>query len=220
MNNNEHTQPEKENLWRNKLKELSGIGDKLGLGLDAKIKETVAILQLLNINTSGSCEGHADRALAAPWIDIDAPNEPDENFIGENKIYQKHANKYNLSFEDVKYAVHLDVWRKAYNEAEKNGRNPELITWRRKNQSLKQKLEILLKEFYQNRTINKDNKIEIEVYGVGETNRLHNGGDDYGKLVTDMPLKQQEELPKKLKERQSEMIAFTEFLKEKYFNEN
>lgn len=228
MNNNELSNTmkkeaakfEKEKRLKREIEELDGVGDKLGLGIDPKIKETVATLILLGINTSGSCEGHPDRALAAPWIDIDAPNEPDENFVGENKIYQKYADKYSLPFEDVKYAVNIDVWREAYNEAEENGENPELAIWRQENNKLKVKLDSLLDEFYNNRQVEENDKITIEVYGAGSTNRLHNGGSNYGELVTDMTSEQQAELPEKLRAHQAEMTAFTDFLKEKYFNEN
>jgi hypothetical protein len=52
------------------LQRLDGIGDKLGMPIDEKIKPLVAALNMWSVETSASCEGHAGRALPYPWVDI------------------------------------------------------------------------------------------------------------------------------------------------------
>jgi hypothetical protein len=56
----------------------------------------------VGLYTSGSCEGHFDHELLAPWIYVEAPNEPKERYIGENEIYRKVARKYNLKVEELR----------------------------------------------------------------------------------------------------------------------
>lgn len=41
--------------------------------LDAGILDTVVALRALGIHTTQSCEGHASRGLAGPWVDICDP---------------------------------------------------------------------------------------------------------------------------------------------------
>lgn len=64
-------------ILQNKLKELGKEADRLGYEIDRGIKETVALLNLLNFPTSASCEGHIDRGIPVPWIDIEAENKPE-----------------------------------------------------------------------------------------------------------------------------------------------
>lgn len=56
--------------WAKKIEDLKNVGDKLGMGIDKKIIEVVAVLNLMDIKTTQSCEGHLDRALPYPWVQI------------------------------------------------------------------------------------------------------------------------------------------------------
>jgi hypothetical protein len=61
-------------LWQQKLAEVSKLRDEADKGIDEGIKETVAALQLLGLQTIQSCEGHLDRGKqTAPWVDIESP---------------------------------------------------------------------------------------------------------------------------------------------------
>ena len=47
---------------------------RLGMPIDAGIRETVAVLNLLGLPTTQSCEGHVNdrgHGLPAPWVDFD-----------------------------------------------------------------------------------------------------------------------------------------------------
>ncbi|MGH7157235.1 MAG: hypothetical protein ACREGG_03960 [Candidatus Saccharimonadales bacterium] len=54
------------------LARVNEISDNLGMPVDEAIKVPVAALWANGIHTTGSCEGHLDRALAFPWVDIEA----------------------------------------------------------------------------------------------------------------------------------------------------
>jgi hypothetical protein len=49
---------------------VNHITDRLGLGIDSEIKESVTVLLVLGFITTGSCQGHLNRGNAAPWINI------------------------------------------------------------------------------------------------------------------------------------------------------
>jgi len=60
-------------LWRQKIEETTKIQDRLGMKIDAEIIETVAVLQLLGFNTTGSCAGHTDRVTSGPYVTFESP---------------------------------------------------------------------------------------------------------------------------------------------------
>lgn len=59
--------------WRRARRDADQLVDRVGYPIDGGIKETVAVLRALGIPTSGSCEGHPDRGLAFPWVDVRHP---------------------------------------------------------------------------------------------------------------------------------------------------
>lgn len=60
---------EKERIWKEKAAEIDQLADKLGLGIDEVIKDTVIAFQVLGINTVSSHEGKIDR-YPVPYIDV------------------------------------------------------------------------------------------------------------------------------------------------------
>jgi hypothetical protein len=187
--------------------------------IDSKIKETVIALMALGIPSSASCEGHVfEGGCSAPWIEIQAPNEPKERFIGEKEFYQKIAKKYGVSFEDVKRGRHDEAYEEALKKSSKNKETPEYKKWREENRKLMDKVEKLLVEFYKNRKVAPNVRLQIEKMKEGDYFYIHNGGKDYesvtGKELTE---KEKREKEKRLKIYQEEMKEFAEFLKKKYF---
>lgn len=211
---------EKEIIWENKLREVEEIRDSLDERVDDGIKETVAAFNLNGFPTSGSCEGHVDRGIAAPWVEVSAPSQPEERFIGEKHIFQKVADKYGVSLEEVKRGINYDAYVEALKESSNAEETPEYKQWREENKKLMQKAAELLKEFYQERKVSSSVKLIIDEGGEGEF-RVHNGGKDYNLELKKINEKQKEKLRQRLLEYQKEMQEFTKFLKEKYFkNEN
>lgn len=95
-------QSEKEIAWDKQMQEVEKIKDAMGYGIDSGVKETIAACNLLEIPTSASCEGHSDSGFNAPWIQIDAPNEPGEKHVGQNEVIQRVADKRHLAFMMLK----------------------------------------------------------------------------------------------------------------------
>src|SRR5690242_14200340 len=62
-----------ERMWQVVSEKMRQTTDGLGKGIDPGIFETVVGLNVLGIPTVASCEGHLDRAMAAPWIEIEPP---------------------------------------------------------------------------------------------------------------------------------------------------
>src|ERR1035437_6045436 len=65
-------QPESrpERLWAQYSAEVDHLVDSLGKEIDPNIKDTVTALRALGFHTNASCEGHLDRGLKAPWVDV------------------------------------------------------------------------------------------------------------------------------------------------------
>jgi hypothetical protein len=203
--------------WLNKLrKKVDKITDALGMPVDEGIKEAVIMFNAVGLYTSGSCEGHWDHGLPAPWIDVEAPDEPKERYVGEKEIFRKVARKYNLKIEELRRGYNMDAWWEAIKEAEKSGETKEYKRWREENKKLLKKAKKFLKEFYKNRKVDPDVKLKIDIFGNGSF-RIHNGGKYY-KLVNDLSRKEKREVKKMLKKFREEMNVFAEFLKNKYFS--
>ncbi|MCL5733680.1 MAG: hypothetical protein M1334_03415 [Patescibacteria group bacterium] len=205
----------KELLWEGKRKEIEGYADALGYGIDDKIKESLVALNIFGLPTTASCEGHINHGISAPWIEISAPDEPEERFAGEKEIYQKIANKYGVPLEDVKTGDNHMAWVEAEIERSKADETKEYKNWREENKKLMAKAEGFLNEFYKNRKASNDNRLEITKEGEGNF-RIHNGGRDYKNAPKDISEKQKQELSKRLFNHQKEMEEFSSFLKEKY----
>ena len=86
-------------LWEQKLLEVDQFRDGMGKGVDPGIRETVAVLQLLSINTTASCEGHLDHGIAAPWIDIESPDPRVKMYhLSLQEVYEKADAIDNRTF--------------------------------------------------------------------------------------------------------------------------
>ncbi len=78
----EQVKSEKEIAWEQKMAEVNEITDRLGKGVDEKIKEPVAAFLIHEFITDGSCEGHMaeegedQHGLPYPWVEVCAP-EPE-----------------------------------------------------------------------------------------------------------------------------------------------
>lgn len=92
---NEKSKSGKEIAWEQKRAEVDKIADRLGKGIDEKIKEAVAAFLVHDFSTSQSCEGHVDveEGERFPWVEIYAP-EPEGWEESEEK--QKEWKAANL----------------------------------------------------------------------------------------------------------------------------
>jgi hypothetical protein len=164
------------------------------LGMDPKIKETVAALMALGFVTRTSCEGHVDKGSPYPYVKISSHLERDEFKDQRYKELWNKATDNDLSQQDER--VEHEERTKAIEETVKQA-------------SLE--LQSLLEEFYKS-------------LGVATAARLRVNGnwlepDDVEGTNDDMRMKYTpEEIEEKLKIYQEEMKRFTQFLKDKFYN--
>lgn len=78
--NTESFRSDKKRKWEQVRVDVDTIGDKLGLGIDEKIKDTVTAFKIHEFTTSQSCEGHVyeeetedKHGLPFPWVEVYAP---------------------------------------------------------------------------------------------------------------------------------------------------
>jgi hypothetical protein len=70
----------KQEIWEEKLKVVASRKDRLEQEMDPLVIEAVLGLNMQDIPTSGSCEGHLDHGLVNPWITVSllAKTQPGE----------------------------------------------------------------------------------------------------------------------------------------------
>jgi len=198
--------------------EVENIGDRIGRPIDEGIRETVAMFKANELPTSDSCEGHVERGLPVPYVEVSAPNEPQERFVGQNEVFEKVAKKYNITPEEAKTSKIDEAYWEAMKECSQNEETEEYKKWNEENEKLLAKGQGLLEEFYKERQVEPNVKLQIEE-GVG-TYRIHNGGEDYQSIIEEEQEYSDEEKKvrsEKLEKYRSEMKEFTNFLKGKYF---
>lgn len=212
----EASKSERELAWEQKLREVEGFVDASGRGMDEGIKETVAALNLLGLETSASCEGDVDEGIPVPWVRVEAPNEPTERFSGENEAFVLVARKYGVPVESVKRGEVMDYYWEAVRACVDNGETEEFLEWRGKNQRLMQKTSGFLEEFYQDRDVPSNIRLIIDELPRGGF-EIHNGGEDFRPNKEEaLSREEKDALAQRLAQYQEEMRQFTRFVREKY----
>lgn len=220
--NHEKAENHEKNLKLEEIRhEVENIGDRIGRSIDEGIRETVVMFKANELPTSDSCEGHVERGLPVPYVEVSASNEPQERFVGQNEAFEKVAKKYNITAEEAKTSKIDEAYWEAMKECSQNEETEEYKKWNKENEKLLAKGRNLLEEFYKERKVEPDIKLQIEE-GVGNF-RIHNGGEDYQPVIeTEREFSEEEKKIRleKVAKYRSEMQEFTEFLRKKYFEEN
>ncbi len=114
---------EKQKIWDDKLKEIEQITDAVGKPIEEGIMETVVAFNVMEINTSQSCAGHEDMEGGQrlwPWVEISAPDKPENQFEGEDEIFEKIAKANEIKPDDLKKGKPRELWVQALTEAARN----------------------------------------------------------------------------------------------------
>lgn len=210
--------------WDKVKDEIENTADAESHGIDEGIKDAVIALNAFDINTGQSCEGHLDNGMSAPWVRVEAPNEPNNRFIGQNEAFEKVAEKYDMPVEETKRMFNMDAYWEAFHECEKNGETEEYQKWREESEKLLYITKDILDDFYKNRQVPNNVKIKVDAEGLEDmaegSFEIFNGGEDYrninGEELSD---EEKESLGIRLNGYRKEMLAFAEFIKEKFFSE-
>jgi|GEM_PF-397592 len=219
-----NTDKSRDEKWNSTVSEIEKTADYEGYGIDKEIKEAVVALNVFGINTGQSCEGHIDSGMSAPWIRIEAPNEPEERFVGQNVIFEKVAKKYNMPVDEAKRMYNMDAYWEAFNECVKNEETKEYQDWREESEKLLYLTKEILEDFYKNRQVPENVKIKLDTQSVeemaGGSFEIFNGGDDYRKINdAELSEKEKAELGGRIETYRKEMRSFADFLKDKFFKE-
>jgi|GEM_PF-2248782 len=228
----------KKKKWEEEKIIVDNITDRLGMHIDDGIKDTVIALRLLGFETTQSHEGKIDR-VAYPYVDIstsrtieqyetrrdtyktqeykDIEHQIDIIRKEINDLQESDYEKYLLLREkENKLFEKLDdlaIEDKIYNPEIDNDEDLKTLKTQIRKEDLETKnhLQILLDEFYQDKTRDDISLIVLKYSPFGIT-RISNGG-------LDLQETEQDEIAKKerLLAFQKEMFDFTEFLKRKYF---
>lgn len=239
--------PEKVNRWEEKRKEIDQMGDRTGKGIDGGIKETIIALNIYDLPTRNSCEGHLDHGVPFPFADIEAPNKPTWKREGEKELFESVAQEKNIPLEKLNreslgwdvdlYEDVLGEAGKRMNEMADEGKElpdtEEYQKWKEENKKLHTRTQELLKEFYaEQQPLNKDAQIFIDGEGENGFNVRPQGGferfadalmwrehiNEERAQGREMSPEELQELAGRLMERRAEMDRFAEFLKKKFIS--
>ncbi len=190
-------------ILNNKINEAKAFRDRLGKGMDEGIIDAVGLFNAIGFNTTLSGEGHVDRGNPGPYLHFKTENKPSEEFIGEVNKKAELFNKYNLNKEsDQETRSKISDEYEEYLNSVNYARTPEFIAWKEGNEEIKNKLQILIDEFYVDKNISELTK--VFVFKIGGAVRL------------DTVPKNSKDTKDLLVERQREFSDFVEFLKQKY----
>ena len=184
---------QKESHWRQVADIAAGITDALGKPIDTGIINTVVALNVYDIHTTQSCEGHLDSGIAAPWVEIKAPETE------QSKALRKRINELADAIDEFERTERPDeevepLYKKLH-ELEREARRPQLEEI--------QKTLHLLTQFYMNRQVVYERLLTVR------GNRLESQGAQLQEIMS------ADDRRLKLSEYQKEMREFTAFLEKK-----
>lgn len=203
-------------------KKFETLGDGEGRGIDGGIKEAVIALELSGLHPQASCEGHTNRGQrSAPWVEMGVPNEPDEQFVGQNEAFQEVAEKYGYDLEKLKRSFDPDKYWEAMNLASSRAhdqRTEEFQEWEKRNKELLECAKEMVERFYNDCGEPKDSsaRIQFDEGFSGEIFRIYSGGEDYAPLERDLSEEERMALERRLMIYRAEMERFSRFLLDRY----
>jgi hypothetical protein len=177
---------------------LDSITDGLGLEIDPSIRDAVKYLLANGFHTTQSCEGHIDRGMPYPWVDIGTLLDDDEAFQALSK--------------KITYDEATDTQTNTQTSEEKELYEQKRNMAMEANALEVQRMRDLLSEFYS--TSDSAVKLTLQKKGWNRTRlQPENVPGDEEELREKLS---PEEIENKLKKYQAEMNRFTEFLKDKF----
>lgn len=182
--------------WRKIEQKINAATDGLGMPIDDGIKEAVIAFNANGFITQQSCEGHIDRAQAAPWIHIISKKDTSNLSIKADKLFKK-AHRLQASGKDNEADP---LYAKAHKLMDA-ARAPVI--------KVALKLSKHLEEFYTRRNVPYDTRLGMQQFG--DLVRIESIGS-FLQEVRPSHIKNS-----KLKEYQKEMSDFGKFLIERYF---
>jgi len=169
---------EKEIAWKKQMEEVEKIPN-----LENSVKKIITALNISGILTSQSCEGHLEEGkITLPFVEISAPNQPEERFIGQEKIISKVAKKYGVTAKDVKtMLLHSAPWEEFEGVEEIN----DYKKWREENKKTAENTGTLLKDFYKDSVTSEDVRLTINELNAGQFEMTNSEGNEISQTETE-----------------------------------
>jgi hypothetical protein len=198
----------KEERWDNMTTLVASWTDGLGLPIDDGIKDTVIAVNLLDIPTTGSCEGHLHWGTNSPWVELDLSTsqelieelEANKQLIETARLTLQEQHP-DLSWDELYQMPVIEPLHKLFRERYKIIVKIEAETLARVTPLLNS-----LAAFYETHSCSYDCKLTLVWYGSTWC-RLESEGARWQNTKPD------QERAEKLATYQQEMNAFTQFLK-------
>lgn len=142
---------ERELKWRQIMGQLDRMTDGLGMPVDPEIKESVAACIAHGFDTYQSCGGHLEHErLRAPWIVIQAGEQPNERFAGIAVISEKLEKRFGAEWWSGAHNQEADaIW---YEETKNLPESEEWRQWRMRTQEHVEQMKEMLLMFYEGRS--------------------------------------------------------------------
>jgi hypothetical protein len=183
-------------VWQRTEARVNEYRDGLGKRVDEGIKPAVTALNALGFETSGSCEGHMDRASAAPWVDVTVQ--------GTDAKFEAAYDAFELADQAMEKGLPELTQTALFKRAHTLRREAEEPIAREA-----VKILPLLEEFYRGRETPYAARIILNI--MGSRFRLESQG------AAVQPIYTQEEKQKNLDLYHHEMTDFSHFLKDRFF---
>ena len=143
----------KKRRWLQTEMKVNSITDRLDLGIDNRIRESIVALQVLGFVTTASCEGHVKRGLAAPWINVGRK-------VPREILIRKREAKGYLNDSDAE----------------------KIISVMKKNLKGQIRLMQLLDEFYEERKVSLDVRLALNQFGIYGNSWLKSSGEIFQQI--------------------------------------
>lgn len=195
-------QAAKEARWQRIEDQCTRITDALDEPIDPDILQLVVGLNALDIATSSSCAGHLDHGTYAPYVDVEAAIDREEERAARQALLaaQQEEERAQLSQEEI------DKHYQDATELQQQAAHPHL--------ALRARLSEYLTRFYAQRHVSFNQHLVIQgevLQNIGCAMRLESQGAGLQAIATP------EERAQNLAVYQQEMRMFAAFLKDVYF---
>lgn len=204
-------QSRREIIWAQKEQEIGRIHN-----IEAGSIKIVTALNVSEIQTSQSCEGHMyenETGINSPFVEISAKDQPQNRFVGQEKIIPKVAKKYGISEEDTRTML---LHSMPYEEFKNSKETQAYKKWRKENRKIVDRTESLLRDFYKNNNTSEHIRLILKEQNAGQFEMTNTGREQDMPVrgeEKDLTLEQKAELREQLAQYQREMDNFAEFLK-------
>lgn len=200
---------------------LNDLTDRLGLGIDEGIRETVVAFNVLRVPTYMSCEGHVEYRgekvgikKISPYVSV-GMETPDVRFEGESEIRARIAAKFNISPDNIgRYTdEYIQATNEFYDSTKGVSETQEYVRVRNINEQLIGVVGGWLEEFHGIENIPPN--LHLKVKGVGPAGHFVVSCDRGKDNIAESDMLQYQG---ELTEEQEVMSSFTAFLKSKFLD--